>query len=82
MKRIVLAVLGLGAVAIVVWAVGASPFGRAQAATFHVDFDHGKDEANAQCAFGKEQASPARNTEPSGNACGFAVRSARTSPTV
>jgi len=49
-KRIVLALLGLGAVAIVVWAVGASPFGRAQAATFHVDFDHGKDEANGLTA--------------------------------
>lgn len=50
MKRIVLVMLGVGAVGTALWAVGANPFGRAQAATFHVDYDHGKDDANGLTA--------------------------------
>jgi hypothetical protein len=49
-KRIVLVMLGVGAVGTALWAVGANPFGRAQAATFHVDYDHGKDDANGLTA--------------------------------
>jgi len=46
MKRFLLVVVGLIVLAGVAWKMGYTPFSRAQAATFHIDFDHGRDEAN------------------------------------
>jgi hypothetical protein len=50
MNRMILAAVGLGAILVALWVVAANPFGRAQAATFHVDFDHGKDNSNGLTA--------------------------------
>jgi hypothetical protein len=46
MTRIWLILVGLAAFAGAVWAVGLDPFARAEAATFHVDYEHGRDEGD------------------------------------
>lgn len=51
MKRLLLlALVGLVGLAGLAWTVSMAPFGRAEAATFHIDFEHGRDEGDGLTA--------------------------------